>query len=234
MAAGNEIIQSVLASPLAMVVTNPRAPDNPIEVANQAFCNLTGYAEGEILGRNCRFLAGEQTESWVSEQLRSAIHQRRPVLVDILNYRRDGTPFRNGVMNTPPPPIAVVESPVIPPPIPPVVQAPPPPPPPPPPRKVQSAQSAKGDLRTLFSADDYPASAQSSGAEGTVRASLTIGPDGRVVACNVTQSSGNGSLDSATCNILRRRAKFTPARDQNGQPVTDTITTPPIRWQLEG
>ena len=134
----------------------------------------------------------------------------------------------------PPPPIAVVESPVIPPPIPPVVQAPPPPPPPPPPRKVQSAQSAKGDLRTLFSADDYPASAQSSGAEGTVRASLTIGPDGRVVACNVTQSSGNGSLDSATCNILRRRAKFTPARDQNGQPVTDTITTPPIRWQLEG
>jgi PAS domain S-box-containing protein len=101
MAAGNEIIQSVLASPLAMVVTNPRAPDNPIEVANQAFCNLTGYAEGEILGRNCRFLAGEQTESWVSEQLRGAIHQRRPVLVDILNYRRDGTPFRNGVMIAP-------------------------------------------------------------------------------------------------------------------------------------
>ena len=101
MAAGNEIIQSVLASPLAMVVTNPRAPDNPIEVANQAFCNLTGYAEGEILGRNCRFLAGEQTESWVSDQLRGAIHQRRPVLVDILNYRRDGTPFRNGVMIAP-------------------------------------------------------------------------------------------------------------------------------------
>jgi len=101
MAAGNEIIQSVLASPLAMVVTNPRAPDNPIEVANQAFCNLTGYAEGEILGRNCRFLAGEQTESWVSDQLRGAIHRRRPVLVDILNYRRDGTPFRNGVMIAP-------------------------------------------------------------------------------------------------------------------------------------
>ena len=115
-------------------------------------------------------------------------------------------------------------------------QPPPPeePPPPPPPRKVQSAQSAKGDLRSLFSADDYPAAAQSAGAEGTVQASLTIGPDGRVVGCNVTRSSGNSSLDGATCNILRRRAKFTPARDSNGQPTTDSVSTPPIVWRLEG
>jgi len=121
-----------------------------------------------------------------------------------------------------------------PPPIPPVIQAPPPPAPPPPPRKVQSATSAKGDLRTLFSADDYPAAAQSAGAEGTAQAQLTIGPDGRVVGCNLTRSTGNSSLDSATCNILRRRAKFTPARDSNGQATTDTVTTPPIVWRLEG
>ena len=136
-------------------------------------------------------------------------------------------------MNTPPPPIQIQESPVIPP-VQPPVMAPPPPPAPPPPRKTQSATSAKGDLRTLFSSDDYPASAQSAGAEGTVRASLTIGPDGRVVACNIVQSSGNGSLDSATCNILRRRAKFVPARDSNGNSTTDTINTPPIVWRLEG
>ncbi len=134
-------------------------------------------------------------------------------------------------MEAPPPPIAVVEAPT-PPPIPPVAVAPPPPPAPP--RKVVSAQSAKGDLRTLFSGDDYPASAQSSGAEGTVRASLTIGPDGRVTGCNIVQSSGNGSLDSTTCNILRRRAKFTPARDSNGNATSDTITTPSIVWRLEG
>ena len=89
-------------------------------------------------------------------------------------------------------------------------------------------------MRTLFSGDDYPASAQAAGAEGTAQASLTIGPDGRVTGCNIIRSAGNSALDQATCNILRRRAKFTPARDQNGQPVTDTITTPPIRWQLEG
>ena len=108
-----------------------------------------------------------------------------------------------------------------------------PPPPPPPPRKVQSATSAKGDLRSLFSGDDYPASAQAAGAEGTARASLTIGPDGRVTGCSITQSAGNSALDQATCNILRRRAKFVPARDSNGNPTSDTISTPAIVWRLQ-
>ena len=133
-----------------------------------------------------------------------------------------------------PPTIQTVTAPPVPPVIPPVIRAPPPPPPPPPPRKTVSAQSAKGDLRTLFTADDYPASAQAAGATGTARATLTIGADGRVVGCNLIQSTGNGALDSATCNILRRRAKFTPARDSNGNATTDTVTTPPIRWELEG
>jgi PAS domain S-box-containing protein len=96
-----QLIETVGASPLAMVVSNPRLPDNPIEVANGAFCNLTGYPEAEIVGRNCRFLAGESTEPWVTEEIRGALRDRRPLLVDILNYKKDGTPFRNGVMITP-------------------------------------------------------------------------------------------------------------------------------------
>ena len=133
-------------------------------------------------------------------------------------------------LQAPTPPIQTVTAP--PPTIPPVIPSPPAPPPPP--RKVQSAQSAKGDLRTLFSGDDYPASAQAAGAEGTVQATLTVGPTGAVVSCNITRSSGNSSLDSTTCNILRRRAKFTPARDSDGNATSDTITTPPIVWRLEG
>jgi PAS domain S-box len=97
----DRIIESVVASPLAMVLSNPRLPDNPLEVANRAFCNLTGYAEGEILGRNCRFLAGANTDAAATDQIRAAIRTQTPVLVDILNYRRDGTAFRNGVMITP-------------------------------------------------------------------------------------------------------------------------------------
>jgi len=96
-----QLIETVGASPLAMVVSNPHLPDNPIEVANAAFCNLTGYSEAEIIGRNCRFLAGESTEPWVTGEIREALRDRRPLLVDILNYKKDGTPFRNGVMITP-------------------------------------------------------------------------------------------------------------------------------------
>ncbi len=95
------IEQLVAASPLAAVVTNPRKPDNPIEGVNFAFCKLTGYSREEIIGRNCRFLAGAVTEPWVTAELRQAIAERRSALVEILNYRRDGTPFRNGVMITP-------------------------------------------------------------------------------------------------------------------------------------
>lgn len=95
------LIETLGISPVASVISNPRREDNPLEIANPAFCALTGYAEREIVGRNCRFLAGSATEPWLSERIGGAIRDRRPVLVDILNYRRDGTPFRNGVMVTP-------------------------------------------------------------------------------------------------------------------------------------
>lgn len=84
-----------------MVVTDPALGDNPIALANPAFCELTGYDESEIVGRNCRFLTGAGTEPWQSDRLRRAVAERRPALVDILNYRKDGTAFRNGVMVTP-------------------------------------------------------------------------------------------------------------------------------------
>ena len=96
-----KLLDTIGLSPIATVVSNPRRADNPLEVANAAFCKLTGYSESEVIGRNCRFLAGEGTEPWVTDQIRTAIGSGRPVLVDILNYRRDGTPFRNGVLVTP-------------------------------------------------------------------------------------------------------------------------------------
>ena len=96
-----QLLDHIGLSPVASVVSNPRRPDNPLEVANPAFCALTGYAEADIVGRNCRFLAGEGTEPWVSERIGLAIRERRPVLVEIVNYRKDGSAFRNGVMVTP-------------------------------------------------------------------------------------------------------------------------------------
>jgi PAS domain S-box-containing protein len=88
-------------SPVASVISNPRLPDNPIVACNRAFCDLTLYPEDMVLGRNCRFLAGPGTEPWLSESIREGVRERRPVLVEILNYKRDGTPFRNAVLVAP-------------------------------------------------------------------------------------------------------------------------------------
>ena len=95
------LIETLDTAPIALVLSNPRRDDNPLEVVNSAFCRLTGYEEREIVGRNCRFLTGQDTDPAATAQLRAAIRERRPVLVDILNYRRDGSAFRNGVMITP-------------------------------------------------------------------------------------------------------------------------------------
>ncbi|WP_245844167.1 PAS domain-containing protein [Sphingomonas spermidinifaciens] len=91
----------IAGSPIASVISNPRIQDNPIVACNEAFCSLTGYGRDEILGRNCRFLAGSGTEPWLTEEIRSGVREQRPVLVEILNYKKDGTPFRNAVVVAP-------------------------------------------------------------------------------------------------------------------------------------
>ena len=130
-------------------------------------------------------------------------------------------------------PIQIQESPIIPPPRPvqPVIQPPPPPPPPPPVRKIEP-KSAVGNLQGLFSGDDYPSSALDNEEQGTVGVRLAIGPNGRVTGCDVTASSGSRTLDSATCRILRSRARFTPATDSTGNPTTGSFSQR-ITWRLE-
>jgi PAS domain S-box-containing protein len=98
---GNRLLLSIVNSPIASVISNPRLPDNPIIAVNQAFCDLTGYGVEEILGRNCRFLAGPATEPWLTERIRQGTHERKPTLVEILNYKRSGQPFRNAVLVAP-------------------------------------------------------------------------------------------------------------------------------------
>lgn len=92
---------SIHVSPIATVITNPRLPDNPLVAVNPAFCDLTGYPAAEILGRNCRFLAGSDTEPWQTQNIREAIRSLRPTLVEVLNYRKDDTPFRNALIIAP-------------------------------------------------------------------------------------------------------------------------------------
>lgn len=88
-------------SPIAAVVSDPRLPDNPIIACNQAFVDLTGFPREEIVGRNCRFLRGPDTETELTDVLRNAIRNAQPAIVEIRNYKKDGTPFRNAVMIAP-------------------------------------------------------------------------------------------------------------------------------------
>ena len=97
----NRFIALVTDSPIASVISDPRLPDNPIVACNSAFCELTGYSLGEVLGRNCRFLSGPGTEPWLSEEIKRGVREHRPVLVEILNYKRNGQPFRNAVLVAP-------------------------------------------------------------------------------------------------------------------------------------
>lgn len=68
---------------------------------------------------------------------------------------------------------------------------------------------------------DYPADAEKRMEEGPVGFLLLITPEGQVAQCNVSQSSGFSELDKQTCAVIRARAKFKPARDENGTPVYD-------------
>ena len=91
----------IRVSPIAAVISNPRLPDNPIIACNAAFSALTGYSKEEIVGRNCRFLVGKDTEPDLIMGLREGIIARQPIMTEILNYKKDGTPFRNALMISP-------------------------------------------------------------------------------------------------------------------------------------
>jgi len=84
-----------------MIVTDPRQPENPIVLANQAFLNLCGLSAQEVIGRNCRFLQGPGTDPAAIDALDSAIKDGREITVELLNYRQDGSTFWNQVWISP-------------------------------------------------------------------------------------------------------------------------------------
>jgi len=94
---GNIFFAAVEMTRMPMVVTDPRQPDNPIVFANGAFFDLTGYQQQEVLGRNCRFLQGPQTDPSTVAEVRRAVEEERAVAVDVLNYKKDGKPFWNAL-----------------------------------------------------------------------------------------------------------------------------------------
>nr|AML77445.1 putative LOV domain-containing protein [Portulaca pilosa] len=77
------------------VITDPRLPDNPIIFASDSFLELTEYSREEILGRNCRFLQGPETNPETVRKIRDAIHNETEVTVQLINYTKTGKKFWN-------------------------------------------------------------------------------------------------------------------------------------------
>jgi len=86
---------AVKLSRMAMVLVDPNRADMPIIFVNEAFERLTFYDRSEIVGRNCRFLQGPETDGDVVMQIRQALQARREVTAELINYRKDGTSFWN-------------------------------------------------------------------------------------------------------------------------------------------
>jgi len=84
-----------------ITISDNLLPDNPIIYANRGFEKLTGYRIEDVLGKNCRFLQGPGTDPDKVKEIREAIREQRECTVEILNYRKDGTPFWNSLSITP-------------------------------------------------------------------------------------------------------------------------------------
>ena len=94
-AGSDPFVSIVSATRMAVAITDPRQPDNPVVFVNDSFTRLTGYSAAEAVGRNCRFLQGPATDPSAVAAVRAAVAAAAPIEIDLLNYRKDGTAFWN-------------------------------------------------------------------------------------------------------------------------------------------
>ncbi|WCN36955.1 SpoIIE family protein phosphatase [Aneurinibacillus uraniidurans] len=97
----DHLVSAVANTMTGVTISDPRLPDNPVIFANKGFETLTGYSVDEVVGRNCRFLQGPETDAVAVKQIRRAIKQRESITTELLNYRRDGSAFWNDLTISP-------------------------------------------------------------------------------------------------------------------------------------
>jgi TonB family protein len=100
-------------------------------------------------------------------------------------------------------------------------------------RDGRIAVPAKGQVRAIFSSEDYPAEAMYRSQEGSSQFLLLIDEHGKVAGCHVVKASGVPIFDVMGCQVIRERSKFKPALDAKGVPVRSSYVTPQINWRLE-
>ena len=97
----NIFFAAIQTTRMPMIVTDPSLPDNPIVFANNAFLQMSGYSREELIGHNCRFLQGPETDPEAVSEIRQAIADQREIAIELLNYRKNGGTFWNALYISP-------------------------------------------------------------------------------------------------------------------------------------
>ena len=92
----------------------------------------------------------------------------------------------------------------------------------------------KGDVRQVFTSEDYPAEALNQLQEGSSQFLLLVDEHGKVADCHVEKASGIPIFDVMGCQVIVQRMTFAPALDGKGRPARSTYLTPPVNWRIEG
>jgi PAS domain S-box-containing protein len=91
---GGMFVEAVRVTRMPMLVTDATLPGNPITFANGAFIDLSGYSMDELVGQDPHFMNGPDTDPEAIRQYELAMAERRDATLEILQYRKDGAPFR--------------------------------------------------------------------------------------------------------------------------------------------
>lgn len=97
----NHLAAAIANTVTGVTISDPSMSDNPLIFANKGFELLTGYTVQEVLGHNCRFLQGEETDGETLDLIRQAMRKRQPITAEVLNYRKDGSYFWNELTISP-------------------------------------------------------------------------------------------------------------------------------------